>query len=133
MVPKGYDGMKMAPRGDGEYGLSAYMKNDEWGFALLFTNGKSFSEVGSDKSSSGDAGDKVESPLLGLPCAVRKPDGLTMREIEDDSIQAGTFISRVFGQCEAKCNATVVNATAADKVGPDSEDTTAPGATFAGA
>lgn len=131
MVPKGYDGVKMAPLGNGVFRLSTYMKNDEWGFALLFDNGKFFYEVGSDKSSSSDAGDRVESPLLGLPCAVRKPSGFTMREIDDDSIKAGTFISHVFGQCEASCNATGVNATAAAKVVPAPEATTVPGATFA--
>lgn len=62
------------------------------------------------------AGDKVESPLLGLSCAVRKESGFTMREIDDESIKAGVAISHVFGACEASCSAnnTGVNATAAE-------------------
>ena len=81
--------------GKGVYRLASYMKNDEWGYALLFNSGKLFSEIGNDKnSSSDDGGDKVESPLLGLPCAVRKEDGLTMREIDDDSIEVGKKFKR---------------------------------------
>jgi hypothetical protein len=56
VVPKGHDGVKMAPLGNGVYRLSTYMSNDEWGYALLFSNGKLFAEIGSDESSTSDAG-----------------------------------------------------------------------------
>ena len=127
VVPKGYDGMKMAPLGKGVYHLAAYMKNDEWGYALMFKTAdggsKLFAEIGTDESSGDDdGGDRVESPLLGQSCAVKKQSGFTMRELDEESLKAGVSLSYVFGECNATC-AGGVNSTRGVPADPPAKHT----------
>ena len=111
VVPKDSTGIRMALSGGGVYKVRTFVENDEYGFSLAFQNGKTFSEVGYDVSGANDAEKQVQSPLKGLPCAVRKADtGLTMREMSEDDVADGVTQMFVFGSCERRCNASDIDA-----------------------
>lgn len=115
VVPSGAAPVKMAKAKDGRQGVftvQTWMPTSEWSFAVAGSHDRE--TVATLFFESGNA---TTSPLA-LPrnhrCATEtEPTGLFTRQLTDDQVSNGGFVSLVFGSCDWSCDSAYPPETAA--------------------